>query len=113
VSDGGLAAAIAESCFASGDLSAQVLLQGREPTEWTLFGERGARVVVSVSSEQLARVEAIARQYGVAARAIGRVTRGLFRIQFNGRPVVNAAVASLRDAWSSTLERTLGEKKVV
>jgi len=110
VSDGGLAVMLAESCFASGGLSAQVRLKGIEPAEAALFGERGARAVVSVSPGALARVEAVARQYGVATREVGIVTRGEFRIEYNGRIVVSAAVEALRDAWANALERTLQGK---
>ncbi len=110
VSDGGLAVTLAESCFASGGLSAQVRLKGIEPAEAALFGERGARAVVSVSPGSLARVEAIARQYGVATREVGNVARGEFRIEYNGRAVVSAAVEPLRDAWANALERALQGK---
>src|SRR5258707_5825034 len=48
----------------------------RSPAEHTLFGERGARAVVSVKPTSLARVHEIARQYAVGAREIGKVTRG-------------------------------------
>ncbi len=56
VSDGGLAVTLAESCFASDGLSAQVSLTSKEPDEAALFGERGARAVVSVTPENLAAV---------------------------------------------------------
>src|SRR5206468_7072624 len=42
------------------------------PAEYAVFGERGARAVVSVSPENLAAVLTIARQYGLAAREIDR-----------------------------------------
>ena len=110
VSDGGLAVTIAESCFASDGLSADVNLKSElasntndEPTEVTLFGERGARVVVSLSPASLARLNAVAAQYGVAAARIGTVTRSEFRIQFNGSPVIRGDVTSFRQAWSQSL----------
>jgi phosphoribosylformylglycinamidine synthase II len=106
-SDGGLAVTLAESCFASDGLSARVSLTGKEPDEAALFGERGARAAVSVTSANLARVLSVAAQYGVAAREVGRVTRGEFRIQLNGRAVVSADVPSLTDAWAGALERLL------
>jgi len=110
VSDGGLAVMLAESCFASEGLSAQVRFKGIEPAEAALFGERGARAVVSVSFGSLARVEAVARQYGVATREVGTVARGEFHIEYNGRAVVSAAVEALRDAWANALEHTLQGK---
>ena len=104
VSDGGPAVTIAESCFASDGLSADVNLTGdTELAEVTLFGERGARAVVSLSAASLARLNAVAAQYGVAANRIGTVTRSEFRIQFNGTPVIRGDVSSFRKAWSESL----------
>jgi phosphoribosylformylglycinamidine (FGAM) synthase-like enzyme len=69
-------------------LSAQIsLAESKEPDEAALFGERGARAVVSVTPENLAAVRRIAAQYEVAAVEVGRVTRGEFRIELNGRTV--------------------------
>jgi len=107
VSDGGLAVTLAESCFASEGLSARVSLRSQEPDEAALFGERGARVAVSVTSANLARVLSVAAQYGVAASEVGRVARGEFRIELNGRAVVSSTVPSLADAWANSLERLL------
>jgi phosphoribosylformylglycinamidine synthase II len=106
-SDGGLAVTLAESCFASDGLSAQVSLASNEPDEAALFGERGARAVVSVTPENLAAVRRVAAQYEVAVGEIGRVTRGEFRIELNGRTVVSAEVPSLADAWNGALKRLL------
>jgi phosphoribosylformylglycinamidine synthase len=114
VSDGGVAVTLVECCFASsgsGDsaaaLSAQVDLQSNEPAEATLFGERGAGAVVSVSPAQLARLREVAAQYGVRAQEIGTVTRGDFRIQSNGRLTIAAPISSLREIWATALERAL------
>src|SRR2546422_6003963 len=108
VSDGGLATTLAECCFASQGLSARVTLAAREPAEAALFGERGARAVVSVAQGSIARVLAIARQYRVAAQEIGQVTRGgEFRIEWNAYTVIRNGVSDLRDAWANSLERKL------
>jgi phosphoribosylformylglycinamidine synthase subunit PurL len=106
VSEGGLAVAVAESCFASNGFSTLISLENKIPVEAALFGECGARAVVSVRPTSLARVLEIARQYGVGAREIGEVTRGnTFRIEYNGRSVVDSSVETLRDAWANSLER--------
>jgi phosphoribosylformylglycinamidine synthase subunit PurL len=124
ISDGGLAVAIAESCLASSPVGAQpfeaqdkhaaphlganVSLQADSPAEHALFGERGARVVASVKPTSLARVREIARQYGVGAQEIGKVIHdNAFRIQYNGRAVIDSPVDLLRDAWANSLERAL------
>ncbi|MGH9745288.1 MAG: phosphoribosylformylglycinamidine synthase subunit PurL [Candidatus Acidiferrales bacterium] len=106
VSDGGLAVTIAESCFASDGLAADVHLKGElgeQPAEAALFGERGARAIVSLAPASLARMDKVAAQYGVAANRIGTVTRTEFRIQFNGSPVIRGDVSSFRRVWSESL----------
>src|SRR5712664_1409068 len=75
VSDGGVAVTLAESCFASRvgaqhaapQLGANVKLEETSPAEYVLFGESGARAIVSVAATSLAHVLETARQCGVAA----------------------------------------------
>jgi len=123
VSDGGLAVTLAESCFASDGLSAQVSSELKDaqkpqnkgalrsenelPAELALFGEGGARAVVSSSPELLARVSQIAAQYGVNLERIGSVTRGEFRIQYNGATVIQGTVDSFQQVWNGSLAAAL------
>ncbi len=126
VSDGGLAVTLAESCFDSEGLSADISFMGRgfsrdkseskeagalapeeSPAEVVLFGERGARAVVSLAPASLARVEAIAAQCNVKVQRIGTVTRGEFRIQYNGVPVIRGEVNSFRQIWSESLAQAV------
>jgi phosphoribosylformylglycinamidine synthase len=105
--DGGLAVALAESCFTSDGLSARVSLASEEPAEIALFGERGARAIVSVSRTHLARLLALAAQCQVVAREIGVVAKGDFRIELNSRPVVSADIPSLAGEWAAALQRAI------
>ena len=124
ISDGGLAVTLAESCFASvvaglqtgasssaasaTHLSANIKLDGDAPAEHALFGERGARAIVSVKPTALARVLDTARQYQVATHELGQVARdGSFRIEHMGRAVIDGSVEALCEAWACSLERTL------
>jgi phosphoribosylformylglycinamidine synthase subunit PurL len=108
VSDGGLAVTIAESCFAGDSLSAEIDLgTSTAPSEAALFGERGARAVVSVAPASLARVRHIAAQYDIRVSQIGRVTRGEFRIQLNGVVVIQGQSDSFRQAWSESLPHAI------
>jgi len=108
VSDGGLAVTVAESCFASEGLSAEVDLgKVAEPAESALFGERGARAVVSVAPRALARVEQIAAQCNINVRQMGRVTRGEFRIQLNGAAVIQGQLESFQRVWSRSLAHSV------
>ena len=110
ISDGGLAVTLAESCFGANGLAAQVTLAAanhNEPTESALFGERGARALVSLSPSSLARVNEVAAQCKVAVQQIGTVTRGDFRIQYNGSPVVQGSIASFHNTWSGSLQKAI------
>ncbi|HXN65655.1 MAG TPA: phosphoribosylformylglycinamidine synthase subunit PurL [Candidatus Acidoferrales bacterium] len=118
ISEGGLAVTLAESCLtararedaltgSTRHLSTEVTLQGSESAEAALFGERGARAVISVAPEVLARIREIAREYSVTAREMGRVTRGDFRIIFNKRIAIQSSLDQLRDAWGESLGRIL------
>jgi phosphoribosylformylglycinamidine synthase len=115
VSDGGIAVTLAESCFAAvsrgamAQLGAKVNLpEESSPAEYALFGERGARAVVSVPATLLGAVLETARQWGVKALQIGQVIRSdTFRIEYKGSAVIDSSVAKLHDIWAHSLERAL------
>jgi phosphoribosylformylglycinamidine synthase II len=115
ISDGGIAVAIAESCFASAGgrpemaaLSAKVSVDHSNPAEFALFNERGARAIVSVKPSLVARVLETARQYQVTAEQIGQVIRDKgFRIEYKGHAAIDSPVEELRDIWTHSLERAV------
>jgi phosphoribosylformylglycinamidine synthase subunit PurL len=107
LSDGGLAVAIVESAFGSEDFTARIALDSFAPAEYALFGESGARAIVSAKPTTLARVMEIAAKYKVGARRIGEVARGDLRIELNGVVYASAAVSALRDIWANALELAL------
>ena len=125
LSDGGLAVALAESCFASktchsersprsqepafSSFGVSLTLTGNTPAEFSLFHERGARALVSVSPENLAAVLATARQHSATAHQIGKVTRdNSLRIEYNGHVAVTSDAVGLRDIWANALQSNLG-----
>jgi phosphoribosylformylglycinamidine synthase subunit PurL len=108
VSDGGIAVTLAECCFLADTLTGHVNLDEAGPSEAALFGECGARAVVSVKPSSLAHVLDTARQYSVMAREIGKVVRGDgFRIEHRGRVVIESSVGRLGNVWAHSLERRL------
>ncbi len=116
-SDGGIAVTLAESCFDSDGFSANVQLlpsaggaADSVPAEYALFGERGARVVVSVSAASLDRVNAIAAQWSVATRKIGTVAKGDFRIEYNGNSAISGPLDSFRRVWAESLANATENK---
>jgi len=110
VSDGGLAVSVAEACFGRDGLSAEIVIDAVLPEDFAeaaLFGERGARAILSVAPASLARVNEIAAQYHVGARRIGTVTRGEFRIQYQGAGVIQGGIQSFRRVWSESLPQAI------
>jgi phosphoribosylformylglycinamidine synthase len=108
VSEGGFAVTLAESCFAAPHLGASVQLEATSPVEYALFGESGARAVVSLPPTSLAAVLETARQYGVTAQQIGQVIGdGAFRIEYKGSAVIDTALTQLYQVWAHSLERIL------
>ena len=114
LSDGGLAVALAEcgfqSFFSTEALGADVALEGSGPAEWALYGERGARAIVTAAQGALAAIERIAAQYQLGLRTLGTVTQGTFRIRYNGREVVSSTAAALRASWADSLELALAAR---
>jgi phosphoribosylformylglycinamidine synthase len=114
ISDGGLAVTLAESCFPVGArqavpaLGASVTISESAAAEFAIFGEHGARCVVTAAPATLAALQAIARQYTVAAQQIGQVTAdAALRIEYKGRAIIDSPVENLRDVWANSLERIL------
>ena len=104
-------AALVESGLVSDDLTADVACEGDVAAEIALFGERGARAIVSLPESSLARVLDVAAQWGLGARVIGCVTHGTFQFRYNGAMVIRDSSAPLRAIWAGAIEAAiLGER---
>src|SRR5437773_421549 len=98
-SDGGLAVALAESCFNPkqrfgaeidlGDCShgpaGRPEETGHRPVATTLFNESQSRIVISVASENVDKTMSILRERGVPFQQLGTVGGDQLRIQVNDR----------------------------
>ncbi len=103
-----MALTLAESCFAAKGLGADIKLKEVSAAEYALFGERGARAVVSVAPDKLSGLLTSALEFGVRATEIGKVTSdNALRIQYNGRTILSASIDALKDVWANSLERAL------
>jgi phosphoribosylformylglycinamidine synthase len=107
VSDGGLAITLAECSTASEKFSVEAKMQAVMPAEHACFGERGARAVVSCDAGRVARLRALASQYGVRAEEIGRVGRDAFRVACGESIVVNAPIETVREAWGGAFKKLM------
>ncbi|HPB27427.1 MAG TPA: phosphoribosylformylglycinamidine synthase subunit PurL [Acidobacteriota bacterium] len=109
VSEGGLAMALADCCFASPDptMAVEVTLAQDLREDAILFGESQSRAVVSAPDAHVDRITAIAAGWSVPCALIGRVSRDVFALRLNGHTLVIDDVISLRDIWTTSLETIL------
>lgn len=113
--EGGLAVALAEACI-SGGLGAAINLplmaQGEFRWDRILFGEGGARILVSVKAEAKEPWEAFLVQQGLFSyQVLGQVQADptLTITTADGQTVLSIAVATMADTWSNALEQRLLE----
>ena len=106
--EGGVAVALAESCFDSG-LGVSVELEPAKELEddrfsdvATLFGESASRVVVSTSSPD--ELLALAAACGVPACRLGVVGGSTITMAIRGRVVIDESLAAAETTWGSAIE---------
>jgi phosphoribosylformylglycinamidine synthase II len=108
-SDGGLAVAIAESCFSSLGRDAIGAAISLEPSGFSsdavLFSESPSRIVISFAPESLESVSEIVGDCPFAV--IGEVRDDVLRISIDGSEVLSSAVVDLEAIWETALERRL------
>jgi phosphoribosylformylglycinamidine synthase len=116
LSDGGLAVALAESCFgppyAGRALGAEVDLRelaGDLPAAALLFGEDQGRALISVAPAREAAVLTLAREHQVPAAAIGTVAApgGTLRIRLR-ETEASWSVDELRRTYHDAIPRRMG-----
>jgi len=104
-SDGGLAVAIAESCFSSLNreaIGAKIDLESNGLSkEATLFAESPSRIVISFASEKLDRVREVVGDIPFAV--IGSVNDDFLKISIDGEPEIDLPVSKLEGVWESSL----------
>ena len=108
-SDGGTAVALAESCMASGlgvDLS---LAEPLQRLDRALFGEGGARIVVSVKSERFDDWQGLIQRHpDVPVCSLGQVVdQPRLQLEIAGQPVLDCRVQDLKHAHEDALPRRL------
>ena len=120
VSEGGLAVAVAESCFGDRDheaLGATITgpIEADAGPEAFLFGERAGRVLVT--SDSSASLEQAAREAGVPCREIGRTGGDRLLIgpekavgETSPKLWIDSGVESLEGIWRSAIPRRLEQE---
>ena len=109
-SDGGLAVALAEACFASLNreaIGADLNLTGAVPVRTMLFAETPSRIVISFGDEQHESIAVIAQQHNVPLSILGKAGGKTLSISVNGEPAIDQGVAELESAWRGSLSQKL------
>jgi len=111
-SEGGLAVALAKCSFQA-EIGCAINLnsQGLAP-EFVLFAEDASRIVISCDPAHVARIKEVAEKAGIYAELLGETVSGNIEIRVDGRVVVSARVADLRDEFENALERALRTEPV-
>ena len=119
-SDGGFAVALAECCFDSGGIGADVDIPTvtlPDENGWAeysvpaaLFGESASRVIISVAESDVEALLARSRAADVPAAIIGRTGGSRLRIAVGGLPVVDVGVSDAERVWSTAIERHFAER---
>jgi phosphoribosylformylglycinamidine synthase II len=116
-SDGGLAITVAESCFDTGGIGAEISIQGATVSSdrhlneaAALFGESASRIVVSVAPDGLTSVLERAAAFHVPARVIGQAGGNRLRMAVDGTIVVDLSIDEAERIWSGALERYLARR---
>lgn len=108
-SDGGLAIAIAESCFSSLNREAigAVIDLGTAglSVESLLFGESPSRILISFPPENLRRVQEIIGQ--CPFEVIGTAGDDVLKISVDGKEIISASISELESIWELALEKLL------
>jgi phosphoribosylformylglycinamidine synthase len=114
--DGGLAVALAESCFSSlgkEAIGADVELKGTLGTTALLFSESPSRIVISFEPAALESIRQIAAAHNAPFEILGAVSGTQLKIRFDGNELINAEVADLESTWRNALYRSLKAEALV
>jgi phosphoribosylformylglycinamidine synthase subunit PurL len=110
-SEGGLAIAVAESCFSPGcqTLGATLTLESTLRNDTLLFGETQSRIVISFPEERINEIEDLAMAFPVNFSLIGKVGGSHFTIMVNGNEIVKQEIDVLKEIWKTSLGNYAGQ----
>ncbi|MGC2402429.1 MAG: phosphoribosylformylglycinamidine synthase subunit PurL [Acidobacteriaceae bacterium] len=109
VSDGGIAVALAEACFAHEvGVRANLSKAPDLPAEWDLFGESATQCILSCPKASVGHIEKLAMQHpGLMVATLGETVIDLFEVAVDGRVLIREKVSGLRNVWSTALAAQL------
>jgi phosphoribosylformylglycinamidine (FGAM) synthase-like enzyme len=111
-SDGGIAVTLAECCFDTAGMGAEVEIDrvrvaGSDAVNVAaaLFGESASRVVIGVAQDDVTAVLQRAAAAGVPAKVIGRTGGNRLRIAVAGETMIDVSVDEAERVWSSAIDK--------
>jgi phosphoribosylformylglycinamidine synthase len=109
LSDGGLFVALAEctGCHNETRVGAHLNLQSSEELTTALFGEAGARIIVSYAPENTAAVQQVATTFGVTLTELGTTGGESLNLSVSGT-LLSVGVDTLFERWDNGLTQALG-----
>ena len=110
-SEGGLAVAVAESCFSPEcqTLGASLIMESTLRNDTLLFGETQSRIVVSFPEERINEIKDLAVAFSADFSLLGRVGGSYFTITINGKEVVKQEIEVLKNIWKTSLGNYAGQ----
>ena len=109
-SEGGLAIAVAESCFSASEdaLGATLELRSTLRGDALLFGETQSRIIVSFPEELTDQIEELALSFPVDFSLIGKTGGSQFTVSINGQEYIKQDIESAKEIWKTSLGRYAG-----
>lgn len=106
-SEGGMAVALAESCFSSSRLwGAKIRLDGTIRTDALLFGESQSRIIVSVKPDDWTSIQKLASRHQIPFSLIGKVEGHNLTIG----DWIDLPVSKLAEAYDSAIDRIMDKR---
>ncbi len=112
-SEGGLAVCLTESCITdSGRMKGAILelgeLKKRDMRlDDILFGEAPSRIVVSLKSSNLRRLEKIAEKHAISCCKLGKVGGKNLTVKSDNLEVINLSLGELSNAWRNAIPKRM------
>ncbi|RKP48740.1 phosphoribosylformylglycinamidine synthase subunit PurL [Cohnella endophytica] len=109
LSEGGLAAAIAEAGFGRG-LGAEVTFETNLRPDLALFSESQSRILLSAKPELADKLAVAITLAGVPLQRLGTVGGDRLKINIGGHDAIDASVEQLRKAWKEAIPSRMNGK---
>jgi phosphoribosylformylglycinamidine synthase II len=102
LSEGGLAAALAEASFGRG-LGANVTFETNLRPDLALFSESQSRILLSAKPELADKLAATLTLEGIPLQRLGKVTGDRLKITIGGHDAIDTSIAELRHEWKEAI----------